>query len=434
MAILNKIRQKTAVLILVIALALFAFILSSLFDNKDALFNKSPNVVATINGKDIMAAPFSQKVELQQQRMGANATQMQAVNAVYEQEVRAAVMDKQYETLGMTVQGDQMRELLKTNLASNPEFLNEAGLFDEAKLNTYIANRKETSPESYQAWLDFEKSLENNALQANYFNMVKAGSTATLAEGALEHKLQSEKVNIKYVQIPFKSIADSTIQVSESEIKTYMNNNKKMFEEDATRNIQYVFFKEEASAQDEQDFQDQLNKLLRVNEADAEASLITTKNIKAFVNEHSDNAQYSNAYAFKSSLPSTVADSIINLKDGAVYGPYKDAGYYKLTKLVERAKLPDSAKTRHILIPFLGLSNATADAKPEAEAKTFADSLLTVLKSNKSKFGQFVTDYSSDQGSKENGGKYDWFPYNRMVPEFRESIRCCKNTIWISYY
>ena len=75
------------------------------------------------------------------------------------------------------------------------------GLFDENKLNEYIANLKETSPVGYESWINYEKQVANNALQQNYFNLVKAGLTGTLAEGELEHKLQGNKVDIKFVQV-----------------------------------------------------------------------------------------------------------------------------------------------------------------------------------------------------------------------------------------
>ena len=144
MAILNKIRQKTVVLILVIALALFAFILSSLFDNKDALFSKSPDVVATINGQDISREEFSNLVEFQQRQMGPNATTTQVMNQVFEAEVRKAVMNAEFDKLGLSVESEQMRDVLRGALASSPEFQNEAGLFDDVKLTEYIANIKET--------------------------------------------------------------------------------------------------------------------------------------------------------------------------------------------------------------------------------------------------------------------------------------------------
>ena len=97
MAILNKIRQKTFVLIIVIAMALFAFILSGLFDGSASFSGKSQNVVGAINGIDISREDFMQKVELTQRQLGPNSTTTQAMNRVWDQEVRAAVMETQFE-------------------------------------------------------------------------------------------------------------------------------------------------------------------------------------------------------------------------------------------------------------------------------------------------------------------------------------------------
>ena len=102
MAILNKIREKTVVLILVIALALFAFILSGLFSNGDLLLGKSQNVVATINGEDVTREQFMAQVEQQQRRMGPQASSSQVMNSVFEAFVREAVMNTQFEKLGLS--------------------------------------------------------------------------------------------------------------------------------------------------------------------------------------------------------------------------------------------------------------------------------------------------------------------------------------------
>jgi len=189
MAVLNKIRQRSLFLILIIALALFSFVLADLFKNSDALTSKSQNIVATINGKDITREYFMQKVEQLQRQMGPSATNTQVMNRVWEQEVRQAVMETQFDELEISVEKDQMRDLLKTSLATNQNFLNEAGLFDENKMNEYIANLKETSPEGFASWVNYENQVASNALNQNYFNMVKAGLTGTLAEGKLDHEL-----------------------------------------------------------------------------------------------------------------------------------------------------------------------------------------------------------------------------------------------------
>ncbi len=426
MAILSKIRQKTLVLILVIAMALFAFVLSGLFDGSANFSGKSQNTIGTVNGKDISREDFLKKVEVAQQRLGQNATNTQVMNRVWDQEVRNSVLGTQFEELGITVEKDQMRDLLKTALATNPQFSNEAGLFDENKLNEYIANLKNTSTEGYQSWVDYEKSLAQNGLEQNYFNLVRAGLTGTLAEGELEHKLDGDKVDIKYVQVPYKSIADSTVKVSKSDISSYINSHRKEFEVEATRDIKFVEFKEVASVDDENAIKNELNTFLSGRLVDEtgrkdviEAFSKVEKN-EEYINSKSD-IKFDNRFLFKSGLQSQVADSLIKLEVGVTYGPYKENGYFKVTKLIAEKQIPDSAKVRHILIPFIGSRSAAQDVTlTEDQAKERADSLLNVIKNNKSKFPELVKEFSSDKGSLEKEGRYDWHPYNTMVPEFND--------------
>ncbi|XCF07067.1 SurA N-terminal domain-containing protein [Tamlana crocina] len=428
MAVLNKIRQRSLFLILIIALALFSFVLADLFRNSEALTSKSQNVVATINGKDITREDFLQKVEAAQRQAGPNATNTQVMNRVWEQEVRQAVMETQFEELGITVEKDQIRDLLKTALSSSPEFLNEAGMFDENKLNEYIANLKETSAAGYQSWINYEKQLSLNALNQNYFNMVKAGLTGTLTEGELEHKLEGNKVDIKYVQVAYSTIADSTVQVSKSDISNYIKENKKQFEVEESRDIRYVKFEETASVEDEAAIKAELETYINgrlVDERGRKDTIVAFSQVKdneEYINViASSDIKFDDRFVFKSSLPTEFADDIYNLNEGEVYGPYKHDGYFKVSKVVAVKQIPDSAKVRHILIPFIGAQSAQPDVtQTEAEAKATADSLLAVLKRNRSKFEDFVTEFSSDQGSVNNGGRYDWHPYNTMVPEFNE--------------
>ncbi|MGB1307499.1 MAG: peptidylprolyl isomerase [Oceanihabitans sp.] len=429
MAILNKIRQQSLVLILVIALALFAFILSGVFDGSASFTDKTSNVVATINGKDITRQDFLQKVELAQRQLGNRGTSTQAMNRVWEQEVRQAVMQTQFDALGFTVEKDQMRDLLKTNLANNPDFQNDAGVFDENKLNEYIANLKETSNIAYQQWVDYETNVASNALNQNYTNMVKAGMVGTLAEGELKHKLENDIVDIKYVQIPFSSIADSTINVSDADISKYINANKKKYEVEAQRNINYVQFNEVASLEDENAIKQNLTNLLNsqvvYNETtkrnDTINSFLNVTNNEAYINANSD-IKFNDRYVLKNELPTAVADSIFNLKVNEVFGPYKDQNHFKISKVIAVKQMPDSVKARHILIPFLGSRSATeTTTQTKEQAKTTADSLMAIVKSSPSKFVNLL-EFSADKVSNKKEGVLDWFTYNAMVPEFRDFV------------
>ena len=212
MAVLNKIRQRSLFLILIIALALFSFVLSDLFKNSSA-FTGSQDIVATINGQDVNRVDFMNKVELAQRQLGPNGTSTQAMNRVWDLEVRKAIMKTQFDELGLTVEKDQMRDLLKNSFSSFPEFLNEVGVFDENKLNEFIANLKATAPTptvlggqiqiNYDDWVDNEKSIAVGAQEQSYYNMIKAGITSTIGEAKVDYVLENEAVDVKFVQVPF---------------------------------------------------------------------------------------------------------------------------------------------------------------------------------------------------------------------------------------
>ncbi|HEX9826979.1 MAG TPA: peptidylprolyl isomerase [Flavobacteriaceae bacterium] len=440
MAILNKIRQRSLFLILIIGLALFAFVLSGLFDTSGSgsLFGGPQDIVATVNGKDVNREEFMNRVEVMQRQLGPNATSTQAMNNVYDQIVRLKVLETQFEDLGLDVEKDQMRDLIKASFSSFPEFNNEAGIFDEAKLNEFIANLKATSPQrspigngaiNYAEWVDNEQSIATNAMQQTYFNMIKAGINATLVEGEVDYGLENQLVDIKYAMVPYTSIPDSLVEVTKADITKYINENKKKYEIEASRDINFVQFQEVASVEDEAEIKTNLMSLLdnsvvynsETKANDTISGLRDTNDIENFINGNSD-IKYNDRFIFKTSLPTAVADSIFKLNvGGGIYGPYKDGGYYKLSKVVAETQLPDSVKVRHILIPFVGsLSTAPTVTKTDAEAKKTADSLLGVIKANRSKFPELVTAFSSDQGSVQNGGEYDFHPYNTMVKPFND--------------
>jgi len=436
MAILNKIRQRGLFLVIVIAMALFSFVLSGLFKNNGGFSNKAQNVIATINGVDIERDEFMSKVEIAQRQLGGQGTSTQAMNRVWDQEVRKSIMEGQYNKLGLVVERDQMRDLLKLSLASFEEFKDADGLFDENKLNEFIANLKAIAPESsilggspinYEAWTNYESTISSGGRQQTYFNLVKAGVIGTLAEGELDYKLENDKVDTKFVQIPYSSIPDSTVTVSKSDITNYINKNKSKYEVDASRDIQFVQFKEEASLEDEANIKTNLLALLddrvEYNESSKSNDTIigfkNTSDNETYVNANSA-IKYNNNFVFKSQLRTEVADSLYNLNSGDIYGPYKQDKYYMLSKIVEEKQMPDSVKVRHILIPFAGATRADASIiKTDAQAKKTADSIFSVIKSNRSKFVKLL-DLSSDKVSNEKNGEIEFAYSAGLAPEFKD--------------
>ena len=231
MAILESIRKRTTILILIIGLALFAFVVSGIFDGGGG-GGKVGSSVGEINGE----------VEAASRRYGPQASSMQLVNSVWNQEVRNTILGQQFDNLGIDIQQDQIINFIKMNpsYAQNPQFLDGNGMFDEGKFKEFIATLKTTSPAQFQLWLQDEQAIVQMAKEQVYFDLVKAGVGATLKEGELDYKLANDKVDIKYVRVPYTSISDSSVSVSKKEIEAYVNSHKKDFKQEKARDIQFV--------------------------------------------------------------------------------------------------------------------------------------------------------------------------------------------------
>ena len=437
MAILNKIRQRSLILILVIALALFAFVIQGVIDNPNA-FSGSQGVVATVNGKDIDRTEFQQKVKNYQDRAGGRVSSTQAMNAIYNQELRNIILTEEYEALGLSVEKDEMRDLLKNSFQSYPEFQDENGNFDVNRLNAFISNLKDISPDSapltsagqsfninYDIWTNNEQSIATNALQQTYYNMIKAGVSTTIAEAKDEYLADAKNVDIRFVQIPYTTIADSLVQVSKSDIKAYMKDHEEQFKADANREVVYVEFKEEASKEDEEAIKTALLKLksdtAEYNESSGNTDTIpgfdSVSDVAEFINSNSD-IKFNDTFLRAAQIPAVAKDSLTKLQVGEYYGPYRDGEYFKLSKMLAKEQMADTVKVRHILIPYAGGQRADASVtKTPEEAKKTADSILAKIKSG-TKFLDLL-DLSSDKVSNEDDGEIE-FAYNAgMAPEFK---------------
>ena len=434
MAVLNKIRQRSLILILVIALALFSFVIGDLFKNSDALTGGSQDVVATINGTDINRVEFQQKVKNYQDRSGGRQTSTQSMNAIYSQELRRIVLESEFEELGLSVEKDEMRDLLKLSFSSYPEFQDANGNFDVNRLNAFIANLKDLNGETaplgnflvnYDSWTNNEQTIAVSAKQQTYYNLVKAGLSTTISEAEEEYFGDAKTVDIKYVQIPYTTIDDSTVEVSKSDITAYMKNHEATYKTDATTEVVYVEFKEEASKADEDKIKADLLALksdrTEYNENSKNSETIpgfdSATDIEEFVNSYSE-VKYNDAFLRAAQLPTVAKDTLMNLAIGQYYGPYKDGEFYKLSKIVDAKQLPDSVNVRHILIPHVGGQRADASVtKTPEQAKATADSIYTAIKGG-TKFMDLL-DLSSDKVSNEQDGEIEFDYKAGMAPEFK---------------
>ena len=417
MAVLNNIRKHGIFLIIIIALALFSFVLSGVIGNGNTV-TKGESIVATINGVELPREDFMKKVEVVQRSLGPNAPTNQAMNIVWDRELRRVILDEQYESLGLSAEKAQISNSLKTALASNPAFQNELGAFSDLKMQEYIASIKAAAKtgntQAYSAWLDFENSTVNTILEKNYFNLINGGLTTTLAEGKQEYHFQNDNIDIEFLEIPYAKIADADVVVTDKEIETYVRAHSKDYEVAPQVDIQYVSFLENPSEEDNEITKIEISKLL--------PDFATTDDISEFVNANSD-VTYSDRWYLKNDLPVKIADDIMVQNFNEIYGPYKDNETYNIARVFETKKMADSAKAKHILIRFYGLSTAPQDVvRTKESAKKLADSILKVIKRNATKFDVLAAEFSEDLSNKDKGGDLGYFSPGRMVKPFNDYI------------
>ncbi len=432
MAILGQIQRRSSVLIMIIALALFAFIIQGLIKNSSSLGKGNVNVIAEVDGRKISRNDFQKRVALMQ-KQNKRLSNMQAVNTVWDQVTKEAVLNNEFEKLGIDVPQERIHELVTQNPSIKQAFTNKQGVFEENALNDYIDQiykSEKSNPELYAQWKNFENSLLESEKERIYTNLVKAAVNPTLKEGEWYYHYENDAVDFKYAAVPYASVPDSLINVSKSDIQAYVEKHKELFEMPESRDIEYVFIPLKASEKDKENVMEELKKLIDDREEfDANATdkkkivkgFKNTENAEEFAQQHSDFKQQARFY-FKNQLPKPYADSIINLNPGEVFGPYKFKDQVYLTKVLETKNIPDSAKAAHILIAYKGALRANpAISRSKEEAKKKADSLLRVVKRNPAKFADYAK-AASDGPTKTKGGDLGWFTYGQMVPAFNDFV------------
>ncbi|WP_442265428.1 peptidylprolyl isomerase [Tenacibaculum sp. ZS6-P6] len=419
MAILSKIRERSLFLILVIGLALFAFVLdpSTL---KDFFNSQKINEVGQVNGESISRQEFAQALDNYRAQTGNRVSEMQAAKNVWENLVRQKIYDSQLAEAGITVgEADILNDLYEKDFIKNDPKYQTSGVFDKEKFKEFLATIREENGDQWKAWREYMSNVKSALQKTTYDNLVAAGLGASLEEGKTEYYNENTKISGELVYLPYTSVSDSLVQITKGDVKKYIENHASEFEVEASRDISYVKFDIKASAQDENDIKADVAKL--INDSDSGVGLKNTTDYLAFLEATKSDLPYNDNIQFKVQVPQVIADTLFKGNVGDVYGPYKDQNYFKLSKITEVLEIPDSVKARHILIPFIGSNSATPETKEtEEQAKAKADSIATLVKKNSSKFVELAKELSADKSNADKGGDLDWFSYTRMVPEFRD--------------
>lgn len=389
MAILGKIRSQGLILIIIIALALFSFIIGDLI-RQGSFSSEDQNVIGYVGDTELERQQFSRQVEASMtQRTGMST--IQAVNGVWDQQVRDAVLKQQIEDAGIEVTDAEVSNYMKAAYARFPQFQDENGQFSEVLFAQYVNQAVEQNPD---AWAQDLASAENQVRQQKLFTLLKSGVIGTRTDGEFAYRLENDKRDFQYVNIPYSSISDSAVEITKADIKNYIKDHKDQFQADAQRDIEYVLFEDKPSNEDIKAINAELKGLIETKENQYDkitgktgpaAGLRDTKNVELFVNANSDEP-YTGRFTMVSSLTPAQRD-LANLEIGEIYGPYKDGDFAKISKIQDKKTINDSVKNRHILVSFAGASRAGSDVtRTKEQAKTMADSIANTIGQSKDNY------------------------------------------------
>lgn len=422
MAAIGNIRKHYGLLVVIVGIALLAFVLGDLFKSTNS---RQTTNVATVDGKKITYQDYSNLVNMnlenvKAQNGGSLSTEDNySVHAnTLEQMIREIIMENEYEDLGLVVSGD---ELYDQFLGENPNqyvvqsFTNPDGSFNRELVTTYIRDFQTLNPELKSNWLNFERAIKEDRLNTKYETLLKKGFYLPnkLAERIYADK--NDKTSAEVYAVRYNTVADSTVIVNDADNKAFYNNNKNKYQTEATRSIDYVVFDITPSKADV----DYSKKYV----SDLKKDFTEIDNAANFVNANSDLA-YDSTWKSRKDVPAELEQVIFDQNNGVgfVYGPYENEGYYNIAKIVAMENRSDSLMASHILVSYANALRSDATRTKE-EAKALADSILNVVKKDNSKLEALAKDFSDDPSAQTNNGDLGWFTDGMMVHNFNEFVQ-----------
>ena len=421
MAVINTIREKMGTFVVIlVGVSILAFVAADLLGPGSSVFNDVDRTVGEIAGEEISLEEFQRKMDELEMQMamqngGRNLTEQQRIalrNQAWDALVAEKAFNKQYEELGLEVTDEEIIDMVQGNNISpslKASFVNpETGEFDRSLLLNYLQNIKSLPAQQQALWYAFESSLRPGRRRIKYENLILKSDFVTTAEAKQAHKDENSIAEIQYLYVPFYAISDSAVTVTEAELASYLEKNKDRYQTEGGRNIKYVSFPIQPSAEDREFFMRELNQL--------KADFAKAENDSLFALNNTEGRQAFGTYA-PDQLPAELKNNTNILKEGEVYGPFISNGNYALYKVTDITE--DSlarARASHILIP--APESSSAEEKKAAREK--AEDLLKRLK-NGEDFAALARENSSDP-SASRGGDLGWFSEGRMVEPFEKAV------------
>ena len=433
MSTLESLRRRSGLLVSIVGIALFAFVLTGLFE-QGSMFGDDDNV-GEIAGKKIDRLQFDAKVEQAKENKKrsegkttlSNDELYNVVVNVWNSYVHDEVMLKEYDKVGVAVSVDELYDMMVDN--PTPLFLRNItdpntgrvveafagpdGRASSEKLRAYTQNM---GPDQEKQWINLEEFVRSNRIREKYSAIVKKGMYVTKAEAKRIYQENNVNTDVSFIGFKFSDIPNSSIKYTQSDIEQYYSAHKNEFKQVNSRSIEYVAFDILASEDDNERLFEDMKKVA--------ANFSATESVEGdsiLVIAESDSRRFDDHFYVKGMLSPNIDTIMFASSPGKIVGPYLENGTVKVSKLIATKYAADSAKVRHILIAHNRSGIAVSISRTVEEAKDFADSLKGVLEYNRSKFAELVDLHSDDSGKNNGrsvpegeyfqgkGGEYDWF-------------------------
>ncbi len=411
MALIQKIREKSALVLTLMVLAIVAFIGMLITQDSNRSWGQLSNTstVAKVAGKEMDIRDLDRTSEA---LYGNRGSDLSVRNAIFNSFVEEAIVSKEAKAAGLGVCKDELLDLefgqnisqVIAQYVGDPQ----TGQVDGQQLmqiKQAIQNNT-MPPQGKASWAEIEKQVIKEALQNKLTDIMTKGIYTPTWVADEGFKELTEPVDFEYVKVPFDRIDDKEVTVTDGDIQTYLNENSSRFMSDEeTRNIEYVSFDVVPTIADSTLLLDKISALKEGFRTALKDSVFAVAN----------NGAYPNQYQSKETLSGAAKDSAFTASVGSVFGPYVDAKAYWLAKVIDRRTGPDSVSNRHFLFSLEKYGSFAA-------AQKTADSIKTILEGNIAQWDSLNLRFNDDPGSNQKGGDYGYTPNGRMVPEYNDLI------------
>ena len=400
MATLQKIRGKGPLLLIVIGLAMLAFILGDAW--KIIRPNQGIQYVGSIAGEDITAMEFQDELEVytdvvkfaNQIQDFTEEEQNTLKDEVWSTMVRDRILYKEANAIGLTVTDAEVRDVIERGedqiLARTP-FSNTDGSFDADVLKSFLAfyseiDEETVSPQEYEYytgmynyWLFIEKNIKTNLLYAKYTALIDAAilSNPVAAKNAFDNRIQ--RADVLIASLPYSMVPDADAKVTSADLKAVYNENKPaLYNYSENRDIVFIDYEIEPTQSDREALRSEMNELVDQMESDID-------DYAAFLRRAGSVVTYSEVARSANNLPEDVAERLDSVKVGGVFGPY----YYELEDTYNAFKYISDA-TGYDSIQYAMIQVVMED---EEAAEKRADSIVTAAKKRGADFAAIAQNY-----------------------------------------